>query len=166
VTSATHGRTVPFVLSRGVRPPHASPTLSATALVVAEEPVRIAVHVAHVEIQVAIFLVVEPDRADALSRVGQTELCGDVAEAVSLVPEEHIGTVAKRDEQIQIAIRVRVHPGRLAHGAARNREARRRGGVAEASAIVAIQPQNRIGAGGKPQEQVGIAVGVEVTPRG
>ena len=172
LTSAAQGRTVPFVASRGARPPQATPgrlgDVGEAPLVVAIQAVGVAVHVRGVEIEVAVLVVVEPDGADGLPRVGQSDLGRDVGEPAGRVAEQHVGAIAKADKQIEIAVGVDVDPGRLAHGAGTDRQTGVAGYVHEAPAIVAIEPQHRRGwcrGGREPDEQIGIAVGVEVSPR-
>ena len=83
-----------------------------------------------------------------------------------VVPEQHVRAIAKADVQIEVAVAVVVHPCRLADGPGLDGDARGRGDVGEAAAIVAIEAQHGSGAGRESDEQIGIAVGVEVTPRG
>src|SRR4051794_31102748 len=72
--------------------------------VVAHQAVRVAIHVAGVQIEIAVLVVVEPHGADRLPRVGQSDLGGDVGELATVIPEYRVRAVAKRDEEIEVAV--------------------------------------------------------------
>ena len=62
---------MPLAAAFGARPPHATPAAAADvgelAGVVAEQTVGVAVHVGHRDVEVAVFVEVEPHRADGLA---------------------------------------------------------------------------------------------------
>ena len=106
-------------------------------------------------------------RASARPTVGR-----DVGETAGGVAEEHVGAIAEADEEVEIAVGVHVDPRGLAHRAGGHREIPRFGrDIDEARAIVAIQAQHgsragRAARGREADEQIRIAVRVEISPRG
>ena len=176
-TSAAQGRTVPFAASRGARPPHARPAASRDvgelAAVVAKEPVRVAVHVADVQIEIAVLVGVEPDGADGLARVGEAQRSGATSVkrrpsfrniACSADRETRRTDRGRRRRRRRSTTSCRTAPvvddqpggrGRVGEPAARRCDR----AAAPAAAPVGIL------AGREADEQIGIAVGVEVAPR-
>jgi hypothetical protein len=68
---------------------------------VSEEAVRVAIHVADREIEVAVVVVIEPDAADAAARIREADRGRDVDESAGIVPEERVRAIAERDEEIE-----------------------------------------------------------------
>ena len=90
----------------------------------------------------------------------------DVGELAGVVAIQRVGAIAEGDEEIEIAVGVEVDPRRLAHRAGRHRQADVAGGIGELAGGVAIQLQHRrVLERREAEQQIGIAVGVEVAPR-
>ncbi len=134
--------------------------------VVAEHAVGVAVLVGDEEIEVAVFVEVEPHRTHGSARIVEAELPADARETTAVIPEQHVGRIAKRDEQIEVAVVVNVDPRDLtrfaqrvdAHGRADVREMR-------AAAVVPIEPVARLRSAGEPDVQVDLAVAIKIAPR-
>ena len=131
--------------------------------VVAEQAIGVAVHVGHRHVEVAVFVGVEPHRADRLAGIGQPECRRPIGEHATVVDEQRVGAIAERDEQVEVAVAIGVDECGLAYRPCRHAETRRRGGVGEDAARVAIQAQHRSGRSGRePEQQVGVAVGIDI----
>ena len=135
------------------------------AVVVAIEPVGVAVHVAGIKIEVAVFVVIEPEGTDGLARVRKADRRRNVSEHSFLVPEEDVRTIAEADEEIEIVVAVEIDPRGLPYGAGGNLQARRQRDVDEPGGAVPIEREDRSGAGGEANEEIGLAIEVEVSPR-
>ena len=128
------------------------------------ERVRVPVHVRHDQVEASVTRV-EPGRAHRPSGVVEAEVGGDVDETVvAQILEESVGSIAHREEQVEVTVAVVVDPGGLARRARRELEADGRGHVREAGVqVVAIQRGDRL-ASCVPEEEIRVAVRVEVSP--
>src|SRR5262245_38032170 len=81
-----------------------------TAAIVAEQSIFIAIHVCGVQIEVAVLVIVEPDRTDSFARIGQAIVSCNVNEAAAAVPKQSVRPVTETDEQVEIAIAVKIDP--------------------------------------------------------
>ena len=154
----------------GAREPGRFRDVGEVAVIVVEESVLVAVLVGDVEVEPAVLVVVEPHGANGLARIGEPDLRRDLGEVPVVVAEEHVGPVAPRDKEIEIAIAVEVHPRELAHLPGGDLgEARRRGDVGEVTVRVAIEAEDRTARGAgirrESHDEIGMAVAIEVAPR-
>ena len=165
--SATLGPLLPDVCGR---PAASMPSSFATSTnlraVVAEHAVQIAVLVADEDVEVAVLIHVEPDGADGRARIVDAHLLADARERLAVVAEEHVRRVAEADEEIEVAVVVEVDERRLPRLAGRV-DAHRLRHLDErlAGALVAIEPARNLGLARESDEQVDVAVAVEVAPR-
>ena len=157
-------------VGRGVRRP-AAPGKTGLAghvgersAIVSKQAVRVAIHVSNVDVEIAVLVKIEPHRAHAPPGVGETDAGCDISKAPSLVAEERVRAVAERHEQIEIAVRVHVNPDRLPDGAGFYLQTDGAGDIDEACGRVAIEPKDRCVVRREADEQVGIAVCVEIAP--
>ncbi len=121
------GREVP--LGRWSRPAtcsSAGPTAAS-----AEQTVRITIHVAGDDIEVAVLVIVEPTAPTVRRESAKTHFRCDVNELVAVVPEKGVRLVAKRYEQVEIPIAVEIDPDGLTNGSGRDRETHCERGVGE-----------------------------------
>ncbi len=127
VSGTRTDRTVGRILGRAASPRDARElgNVREAARVVLKQSVRVTVHVADIEIEVAVLVVIEPDGADASPRIRQADLRRNIGKPSGVVAVQRVRTIPKRYEQIQIPIAIDVDPGRLTHGARGYRELRR-----------------------------------------
>ena len=134
------------------------------AVVVPEQPVGVAVLVRHEQIEIAVAVDVEPDRADGLARIADARLDGDVGEAAAVVAKQPVRLVAKGHEEIEVAVVVVVDPRDLTRDAGQVHAERGRDvGEVTAVAVVAIELVGR--AAHEADVEIEVAVAVEVAPR-
>ena len=134
--------------------------------VVSEEAVQRAILIGDEEIETAVLVHVEPDRANSLARIVDAHLPGDVDETVAVVVEQHVRRVPERDEQIHLAVVVVVNPADLtglahgvdAHGAADL-------GEVLAAPVIAIQLVRNSRSPAESDIEIQLTVAVEVAPR-
>ena len=133
--------TVRRILRRAAAPPKTGRLgdIRELAGVVAIEPVGIAVHVAGIEIEIPVLVIVEPHGADGLARIRKADRRSDIAEYSLLVPEEDVRTIAKRHEQIEVIVTVEIDPRSLAHRSRRDIEVRRQRDIDESGITVSIE---------------------------
>ena len=86
------------------------------AAVIAVQRVGVAVHVGEVQIEVAVFVGVEPDGADAFALVRQPDFRRDICKLAGVVAKQRVRAIAKRHEQVDVAVRIEVDPRELPHG--------------------------------------------------
>src|SRR6185436_18671960 len=106
----------------------------------------------------------EPDCAHAASRVIQTQRRRHVNELAAGVSEEHVRAILKRDEEIEIAVRVEIDPRGLADRASLETKAGHRGDLGESSRIIPVEPQYGAVARREANQEIGIAVAIHITP--
>ena len=136
-------------------------------VVVLPETVRVSVHVGGDEIEVPVLIDVEPDRSDGPPVVADTGFFGYVHEpSGAVVPKKSVGPVPECEEEIQITIGVVVDPRGLSRRSLPKLQTNLCGDVGEARVTVVSKQRDYRSVAGKAEQQVGISVGVEVTPSG
>ena len=133
--------------------------------VVPEEAVGIAVLIGDKEIEIAVAVDVEPDRADGFARVADARFDGDIDEAAVIVAKQTVRLVAECYEQIEVTIVVVIDPRHLTRNPGQI-DAERTGDVREVTpvAIVAIELVRR--PVDEAEVEIDVTVGVEIAPRG
>ena len=117
-------------------------------------------------VKIAVFVVIEPDGADAASRIGEPDRHGDVGELSAVIAKQRIRPIAKGDEQVEIAVAIDVDPHRLPDGTRLDDQAGVSRDIGEPRAIVLEQLQHGPGARREADQQIGIAIGVVIAPGG
>ena len=169
VGGAHADRAVGRELRRAAAPRHAGRLgdVGELAGVVAEQAVRVAVHVGDRHVEIAVLVEVEPHGADGPPRVGQADRRGDVGQLAGVVAIQRVGAIAEADEEIEIAVGVEVDPRRLADRAGRRRPSPRRSWHRQTMPALLRYSFNTDAAlqRREAEQQIGIAVGIEVAPR-
>ena len=109
------------------------------AAVVAEEAVGITILIRHVQIEIAILLVVEPNSTYTLPRIGQPNTRCDISEHAGAVAIQHVGAITKRHEQIKVTVAIDIEESRLTHCAGLYRQPTGRRDIGESRTVVAVQ---------------------------
>ena len=144
--------------------PRAAATSSKRSSVLAVEAVGLAFLVGREEIEIAIAIEVPPHGADGLARIADAGRRGHVDKLSAIVTQQSIRHIAECRKQIQIAVAVVVDPRRLPrHAGQVDADVLRDVDELRSLRVVAIHLRGDLRIG-EADIEIGIAVGIEVTP--
>ena len=111
--------------------------------IISKQTIRVTIHVRDVQVEIAVFVVIEPHRAHCFARIGDPKFSGDIDKVCIGIPEQHVRSITKRDKQVEITIPIEINKRWLTNRARIARDPNIRRYVDKLATRIAIQLEQR-----------------------